>query len=270
MRPRRWAPTLVDAALSRVDEKVLPRLSRGLTRVRLRVARWRVAIVGILAVAAVTAVIASLTRPDPAPPTGSSPVWVGVHDGDLIPAYIEANRSRLDALAATEPDRIGYALVSLRDYLAPADVAVAFAGVAVVSAYARVPLPGKQTERVNLPVVRLPADLVAAMAAVADRKLDDAHSYDALAQAEATGPLRDLYVSNAELSRAEADAYRDGCACVFAVVVRASAASLTQLDISTYVRTVDAVPDLADPSQAVFAPPLPEQTDWATPPADTP
>jgi hypothetical protein len=193
---------------------------------------------------------------------------VGVHDGDSVPDYIERNRSRLAALAAAEPGRISYALVSLRDYLAPAEVAVVFAGISSVTAFARVPLPGKQTERVSLLAVRLPADLAAAMTAIAGRKVEDADSYDALARAKPEGALRDIYVANADLSRAEADAYRSACACVFALVVRASAAALAQLGTSSSVRTVDPVPDLADPGQAVFSPPLPEQTDIASPPAD--
>lgn len=268
MRARRWAATLMDAALSTVDQKVLPQLARLLTRLRLRAARWRVALAGVLVVAVVTATLATLLRPDSAPPAGSSPTWVGVHEGDSIPDYLERSRSELAALAAAEPQRVAYALVSLRDYFAPADVAVMFAGITAVTAFARVPLAGKQTELVRLPAVRLPADLVTAMAVIGERKVDDAEYYEALAQAEPQVALRDIYRSNADLSRAEAQAYRAGCACIFALVVRAGASALAALATAATVRTVDAEPDLADPGQAVFSPPLPEQTDRATPPVD--
>jgi hypothetical protein len=251
-----------------MDQKLLPRLARLLTRLRLRAARWRVALLGVLVVAVVTATLATILKPDSSPPSGTSPTWVGVHEGFSIPMYIEANHARLAALVAADPQRVAYALVSLRDYFAPAEVAVMFAGITSVTAFARVPLPGKQTELVDLAAVRLPADLVAGMAALADRKVADADYYDRLAQAEPQGTLRGIYRSNADLSRAEADAYRSGCACVFALVVRASASALAALETAANVRTVDVEPELTDPGQAVFSPPLPEQTDRATPPDD--
>jgi hypothetical protein len=131
-----------------------------------------------------------------------------------------------------------------------------------------VPLPGRQTERVTLSAIRLPDDLVAAMGRVAERKELDAARYTTLAQEQPEGTLRQIYTSNAEVSRAEATAYRDSCACVFAVVVRASAGALVALAEQAPVRAVDPATELNDPAGAVFAPPLPEQTDRATPPVD--
>ena len=288
MRPRRrWVVSIVDAALSRVDEKVLPRLSRGLGRLRDRTERARLRPGNVAAVIALVAAVAlaavTLLRPDPGRDPGSSPAWVGVHEGDSIPDYLQGSHSRLAALAAQEPTRVVYALVSFGDYLHPAEVAAVLAAVPAgsgdavggpggavggVHGYARVPLTGRQTERVTLTAIRLPEDLVTAMSGVADRKELDASRYATLAQEQPEGTLRQIYASNAEVSQAEARAYRDSCACVFALVVRASARALVTLAGQAPVRAVDPAPELSDPAGAVFAPPLPEQTDRATPPAD--
>ncbi len=270
MRVRgRWALSLVDAALSKADQVTLPRLARALARLRDRAARSRLrpltVLVVVLLVGASAVAVATLLRPEPPRSGGSSPLWLGVHDGDSIPAYIDLSRLKLEELAAREPDRVVYALVSLRRYLSPDEVAAVVGEVAGVLAYARVPLPGRQTERVRLDAIRIPADLASAMDRVAVRKEEDADRYTALADQQPAGTLRDIYTSNADLSREEAAAYRQRCACVFAIVVRGSAAALLTLARSPDVRAVEPAPDLANASQAVFAPPLPEQVDRATP-----
>jgi hypothetical protein len=225
----------------------------------------------VLLVGGAALAVATLIRPEPGGSPGTSPDWVGVHDGDSIPDYIEVSASRLAALAADEPDRVSYALVSFTRYLTPDEVAAMLRrapGVTSVTAYARVPLPGRQTERVALSAIRLPEELVAAMGQVADRKEADAQAYVASAAQEPEGTLRQIYASNADVSRAEASAYRQFCACVFAVVVRGSATALSGLAEVADVRAVDPAPELLDPTRAVFSPPLPEQVEWATPPVD--
>lgn len=270
MRVRgRWALSLVDAALSKADQVALPRLARGLARLRDRAARGRLrpltVLVVVLLLGASALAVATLVRPQPPRSDGTSPIWLGVHDGDSIPAYIALSRSKLEALAAREPGRVGFALVSLNRYLSPDEVAAVAGEVASVMAYARVPLAGRQTERVRLDAIRLPVDLVSAMDRVAVRKEEDADRYTALAEQQPPGTLRDIYTSNADLSREEAAAYRQRCACVFALVVRGSAAALLTLAGAPDVRAVEPAPELANTSQAVFAPPLPEQVDRATP-----
>jgi hypothetical protein len=271
---RRWAVSLLDAALSRVDEALLPRVSRAVARARARTARWPVRplamLVIVLALAVLATTVAAMLRPDASQPTGTSPVWVGVHDGDSVVAYIERSRTELGSLAATTPDRVVYALASFDAYLTPDQVAVVMAGapgVASLTGYARVPLANRQTERVTLAATHLPADLTVAMGLVADRKDADAASYLQLAQTEPPGSLHDVYTSNADVARAEAAAYRQACGCVFALVVRGSATALSGLSTMAHVRAVDPT-EIADPAEAVFAPPLPEQTDRVTPPTD--
>jgi len=272
---RRWALSLVDAALSRVDEAILPRVSRALARARARTARWPVRPMALLAVAVPLAVLAttvgSLVHPRPAHVEGSSPVWVGVHDGDSIPSYIELSHSELAALVAATPDRVVYALASFDQYLTPDQVATLLAGapqVTSVTGFGRVPLPGRQTQLVTLAAAHLPGDLTAAMARVADSKDADAASYLQQAKDEPPGSLHDIYASNAEVAQAEAAAYQQGCGCVFALVVQGSAAALNGLAALPQVRAVDPAADITTPLDAVFSPPLPEQTDRVTPPAD--
>jgi hypothetical protein len=106
------------------------------------------------------------------------------------------------------------------------------------------------------------------MAEVAEGKEADAESYAARAGEAPDGALRQIYESNAEVARAEAAAYRQACACVYAMVARGSVAALAQLARAEEVRAVDPAPDLTDPRQAVFAPPLPEQVDRVSPPVD--
>jgi len=271
----RWGLSLVDAALSRVDEMVLPRLSRGLARARARTFRWRgrrAAVVAVVLVAAaVTTSVVVLTRPGPGRAPGTSPIWVGVHEGDLVPVYVELSAARLAALVADDPDRVVYALVSFTRYLTPDEVAAvvgAVPEVASVTAIGRVPLPGRQTQLVTLAAIRLPHDLLASMAEVAEGKESDAESYAARAREQPEGTLREIYESNAEVARAEAAAYRQACGCVYGLVVRGTTTALTELAAENDIRAVDPAPDVADPRAAVFAPPLPEHVDRVTPPVD--
>jgi hypothetical protein len=225
----------------------------------------------VLLAAAGAAVVVALAQPDPPRSTGTSPIWVGVHEGDRVPAYIELSAARLAALGADDPDLVVYALVSFARYLTAEEVAAvigASPGVTSVLGLGRVPLPGRQTQLVSLPAIQLPDGLLASMAAVADRKEADAEYYAVRVREEPEGALREIYRSNAELARAEAAAYRQGCSCVFGLVVRGNAAALAALAGGVDVRAVDPAPAIADPREAVFAPPLPEHVDRVTPPGD--
>jgi hypothetical protein len=261
--------------LSRLDAKVVPRLSRGLVRVGGIARGWRVRPLTVLATALVLAVAATavwrLVRTEPGGSDGTSPVWVGVHDGDSLPGYVESSRAKLAALAAQSPDRTVFALVSFNRYLTPDQVAAVVAavpGLGGVVGYGRVRLAGRQTARVSLPAYELPGDLVGGMAGVADDKDRDADTYDKQAAEQTDDSLRLIYASNAEVSRAEAAAYRTACACVFALLVRGTPAVLVTLSRQAEVRAVDPAPDIAHPDDAVVSPPLPEQLDRVEPPPD--
>jgi hypothetical protein len=170
-----------------------------------------------------------------------------------------------------------YALVSLADYVDPDWVAdlvrpdASAAGtsgspdglatspdrLATIAAYARARVPGQQTELVRLPANRVPADLVAGMTEVADRKTRQAAEYRAKADQDAGSSA--LYRSIAAVTSQEAAAYRAACACVYALLVRATPVILASVAHRSGVRVVDAAPELADPANGVFVAPLPEQ-----------
>ncbi|TYB91640.1 hypothetical protein FXF53_29720, partial [Micromonospora sp. WP24] len=131
------------------------------------------------------------------------------------------------------------------------------------------PLPGRQTEIVRIPAQRVPEDVIAAMAEVAARKDREAADYRArVAATTGDAELRQLYASGAEVADAEAAAYRAGCACVYAAVVRAQPATLRAVASRRAVRAVDPAPEVHRLDRTVFTPPLPEQRDVVRPPAD--
>ena len=203
---------------------------------------------------------------------GGSTIRVGVSDGDSVPAYLVAQRSELARLVAQSPARPVYALVSFDVYLTPSQVAAATAGdpgaspvypVATIAAYARVPLPRRQTELVRLPANRMPDDIVSGMAVVADRKAAQAATYTTRAGQDDAS--RTLFESIGAVAGQEATAYRAGCACVYALVVRATPVALAALGAGVRVRVVDAAPELTEVASAVFVAPLPEQIDVVRP-----
>jgi hypothetical protein len=273
----------------------LSRLARGARRIgrgaRRVAGRGKVRPLVVAAVVAVVAVLASVVGPAVIGRTGESvpsigggsTVRVGVSDGDSVPGYLSAQREELVRLVARSPTKPVSALVSLEAYFTPRQVAAIIAGaatspgpttspttsptvspsVAPIAAYARVPLPRRQTELVRLPANRVPDDIVAGMARVADRKAEQAKAY--LARAGQDDGSRLLSESMAAVATAEAAGYRAACACVYALVVRATPVALTALAGRSGVRVVDAAPELIDVAYAVFVAPLPEQVDLVRP-----
>ncbi|MGC4895911.1 hypothetical protein [Micromonospora sp. DT31] len=241
------------------DEPAPPRRSRAATLTWLAVA-----------CAAVLLVVAVGQRRDR--PVGDRTVGevtrVGVAAGASIPAYLRAAGHELARLDA--PD--AYALVSFAAYLAPADAAAALGGAPVSAVVARVPLPDRQTEIVRIAALRLPDDVLAGMVEVAgrkDREAADQRARAAAPAATADPELRRVYDTGADVAAREAAAYRAGCACVYAAVVRADPLALRALAIRPGVRAVDPAPEVVRLDRTVFLPPLPEQRDTSRPPADT-
>ncbi|MFC8849050.1 MULTISPECIES: hypothetical protein [unclassified Micromonospora] len=193
---------------------------------------------------------------------------LGVLPGEPIPGYLRAAAAELAALPAGGSPSDTYALVSFADYLAPGRLAEALAGVAVAEVVVRAPLPGRQTEIVRLSAQRLPQDVVAGMAGVAGRKDREAADQRARAAAADDTELRRAYETGALVAAGEAAAYRAGCGCAYAALVRAAPEALRALAARPGVRAVDPAPELRRLDRAVVTPPLPEQRDVARPPAD--
>jgi hypothetical protein len=264
--------------LTRLDEAVLPRLGRGLSRLHRGATRVKlhplVAAAGVLVVAVVATMV---WHPDrPGGPVGSGPFFsIGVADGDSIPGYVAASRLELERLSggpnAAQPI---YALVSFSAYLRPEAVAAIAArggsGLITIAGYARVPIAGRQTKVERLAAQRLPDDLASAMRMLAEQRARDVDDYRNQARAATDDGRRRLFESGAEIASVEAAAYRTGdCACVFALTVRAAPTVLAELATADAVRVVDAAPELTQLGENVtIRPPRPEQTGFAGPQPD--
>ncbi|MEV4416865.1 hypothetical protein [Catellatospora sp. NPDC049609] len=201
-------------------------------------------------------------------------VQVGVVQGQSVPLYARQARSELATLlkrpAATPVET--YALVSLKAYLAPERLTPVLGGVSVVEVYARVPLKQAPTQAVRFPAFKIPDDVTAGMRQVAQRRAADAADYRDLAAKLRTADaaedrLRDTYLADSGVAAAEAEAYRAGCTCVYAAVVRATPAALDQIASRPEVRAVDPAPEVQRLDRAVFLPPLPEQVGQVDPSA---
>ncbi|MEU8113342.1 hypothetical protein [Micromonospora sp. NPDC048947] len=264
--------------LRQLDQRLLPPLTRTVARLGDRSARS-----GVLSWAAVlsaAAVLGTAVWAVDDTPVGDRTVGevtrVGVADGDSVPGYLRSAAADLAALPASAPAAEGgtYALVTLDTYLPPQRLATVLGDVGVSTVFGRVPLPGRQTEIVKIPALRVPDDVVAGMDQVAARKEAEAADYRARAAAvdgDGVGEreLREQYASGAEVAAAEAVAYRTGCACVYAAVVRATPVALRDVAARPDVRAVDPAPEVYRLDRTVFTPPLPEQRDVVRPPADT-
>jgi hypothetical protein len=220
-------------------------------------------------------VTAVLLRPDREPvgdPTVGQVTRVGVAQGGSIPEYLG---TAAGALAAPLPEAGPgtWALVSLAGYHTPEQVAELLDGAEVSLVLARVPLPGRQTEIVRISALRLPEDALARMGEVAARKEREAADQRSRSAA-LTGAdpdrveLRRVYDTGARVAAEEARAYRAGCACLYAAVVRGTPAALRGLAPRSGVRAVEPAPQVTRLDRTVSTPPLPEQSGTARPPAD--
>jgi hypothetical protein len=193
-------------------------------------------------------------------------VRVGVVPGQSVPGYLTSSRAELATL--TDPSAPAtaevWALVSLDRYVAPGVLPEMLSGTATAEAYARVPLPGVHTQVVRLPVYRLPADVASGMLDAALQRDREQAEYARLS-GRVTGDgagqrrARGAYDSAARTAAAEAQAYRSGCSCVFAAVVRGDPAGLDGIAHRAGVRAVDPAPEVRRLDRAEFRPPLPEQ-----------
>jgi hypothetical protein len=240
-----------------------------------------VQVLSALAVGAVVGLLATLLwvahRDDPSPARSpGEPVQVGLVSGESVPAYLRASRHQLAALTAPSGPSAGdtWALVSLSAYASPGRLPVLLAGAAVAQAYARVPLPGVQTQVVRLPVFRLPGDVTAGMLDAALQRDQDQAQYLRLSRAVKgdggdAGRARQAYEVEAATAAAEAAAYRSGCACVFGAVIRAAPAVLQQIANLAGVRAVDPAPEVRSLDETEFRPLRPEQLGTADDPTES-
>ena len=262
--------------LRELDRRLLPPLAQGLTRLGNGPVRLRVLTGAALVSSAAVLVTAVWAADRPGGDlTAGEVTRVGVVEGESIPGYVQSSRTELASMVGAPPGsgEETYALVALSAYLAPDRLAPVLSGVSVSEVFGRVPLPDTQTQIVRIPALRLPEDVVATMAEVAERKDREAHDFEARSAAltgddDEARRLRLVYDSGARVALAEATAYRSQCSCVYAAVVRATPSALQRVAGRPEVRAVDPAPEVSRLERAVFSPPLPEQEDIARAPAD--
>jgi hypothetical protein len=213
-------------------------------------------------------------RRGPAPAGDPSDVVrVGVVQGQSVPGYLNSSRTELGGLADPSAPASGdtWALVSLDRYVAAGRLPELLEGAAVVQVYARVPVPEQHTQVVRIPVYRLPADVLSGMLDAAIARDSEKASYQQLATRLPVEDVRarEAYAAAARTAAVEAAAYRSGCACVFAAVVRGAPAALQGLASRAAVRAVDPAPEVRSLDRTEFRPPLPEQTGTVPPSPST-
>ncbi|MBE1492341.1 hypothetical protein [Plantactinospora soyae] len=264
--------------LRQLDRQLLPPLARGMARLghgRLRLRLLTTVALLSSAAVLVTAVWAADRRPAVDQTVGEV-TRVGVTQGQSIPGYVESSRGELRALLAAGPDessRQTYALVTMSAYLAPDRLTPVLTGVSVSEVFSRLWRPGTQTQIVRIPAFRIPEDVVAGMLRVAERKDQEVRDYQergaaVIGDGTPERDLRQWYESGAQVASEEATAYRAGCSCVYAAVVRGEPAALERIAARSEIRAVDPAPEVQRLDRTVFTPPLPEQVDVVRPPAD--
>jgi hypothetical protein len=209
-----------------------------------------------------------LSRREAAPAAGDpgDVVRVGVVQGQSVPGYLDAAHDELDALTDPAAPAAGetWALVSLEGYVSPGLLPGLLAGTGVSQVYTRVPLAEAHTPAIRIPVYLLPADVLTGMLDTALERDREHAEYEQLAR-RLTGDdenqrrARRAYAAAAATAAAEASAYRSGCSCVFAAVVRAAPAALRGVADRPGVRAVDPAPEVRQLDRTEFRPPRPEQ-----------
>ena len=227
------------------------------------------ALIGLAVISAFALLLAAIWashRDDASPGAPGELVQVGVVEGQAVSGYLGNSHAELAALTdpSAPPSGATWALVSLDEYVPPGALQPMFDGAAVAQVYTRVPLVGRHTQVVRIPVYRLPADVMSGMLDAALQRDREQAEYRQLGRrVTGDGPnaarARQAYAAAADTAGAEADAYRSGCACVFAAVVRAAPAALQVVADRPGVRVVDPAPEVRQLDRAEFRPPLPEQ-----------
>ncbi|MEU4622815.1 hypothetical protein AB0G04_22945 [Actinoplanes sp. NPDC023801] len=238
-------------------------------------AALRLQIMTGVALAAIVALVLAVFWADRESPTGDRAgdvLRVGVVEGQSVAGYLRSSRDELARL--TDPSApVGgetWALVAFERYAAADGLPAMLAGAHAAQVYTRVPLAGTRTPVVRVPVVALPGDVTAGMLGAAQARDRERADYQRLSRA-LTGDgrnevrLRAAYETAARVAGEEAAAYRAGCVCVFAAVVRATPAVLDGISARPWVRVVDPAPEVRELDRTEFRPPLPEEVDVVPP-----
>ncbi|MBV9293782.1 MAG: hypothetical protein JO222_15175 [Frankiales bacterium] len=198
----------------------------------------------------------------PAPPALSA--VIGPARGASVATYLVRAAYDLRHFGDIGSGRVTFALVDLRSYSNPGDLATVFDGVQVTQVYARVPSP-LPTGVHKLPLHSLDG-LAASMRGIALLTRTGVRNYRIALKAlraghSSRGQVR-VYHQRLRAQRVEARAYANpaGCRCVFAVVVQAGIDRLAALARLPAVRVVDPAPPEVPLGGLTFCPLQPQVT----------
>jgi hypothetical protein len=192
---------------------------------------------------------------------------LGAAPGTSITTYLTTAAFDLRHFAEVSRGKPGYALVSLRRYLTPAEATRLFTGVSVTRAYVRVPSP-------TLPTSIYPVSLLGSFANLTEGMLSQSRfaGLNAKTYAQIVAgfhPKTDreklekrLYAKLAEAAKFESTvlARPQSCGCVFAVLVHADYLHLAELATTSEVRAVDPAPPAISLDQLSVLPLRPDFT----------
>ncbi|MBO0855028.1 MAG: hypothetical protein J2P18_14850 [Nocardia sp.] len=199
---------------------------------------------GLIAAAVVAVVVLVLgARPPVAPPITTDEL--GPDSGDRVPDYL----ARTGATLTGDQHRPRWALVTLKQGIAAADVPEYAGGLRVSQVLLHVPIDRVYTPVITVPVPDHPGAVRAAQ--------------DAAAGAMAAQKTEDD--RSRRIAAVVASRLRSGCDCVVNLVVRGDLGGLRALAAHSGVRSVEALPPDASAGAFAVRPLLPEQTDLVGP-----
>ncbi|MDI6104495.1 hypothetical protein QLQ12_38490 [Actinoplanes sp. NEAU-A12] len=243
--------------------------------VRFGGAALRLQIMAGAALAATVALVLMVFWADRQAPAGEQAgdlLRVGVVEGQSVDGYLRSSREELARLADPSAPGAGetWALVAFNRYATAGALPAMLGGAQVAQVYTRVPLGEARTSVLRIPVYRLPGDVITGMLGAAQARDRELADYQRLSRGLAgdgrnEARLRAAYDTAARVAAEEAAAYRAGCECVFAAVVRATPAVLDGISAQPWARVVDPAPEVRQLDRTEFRPPLPEEVDVASP-----
>ena len=229
------------------------------------------ALVGaVIVLVLLTSVVAVLTHRDrqdtgaTAGPTAAV-TTVGPAAGQQVRAYAAQADGRLARFARAHPGTLTYAVVDFKHYLSSAQVARLVGPAGLVRAYLHVTVRGAQTP-LHVLSVNSAAELPAAVARLGKVAAQESQGFQQLLQIVATPTsereraVRSAYSDRLRTTQAEAKALTPTCSCIYAVVLKATGATLQQMGKAGLVRIVDPAPADAALADLATIPVLPEVT----------
>ena len=190
---------------------------------------------------------------------------VGPAAGQQVRAYQAQADGRVARFARAHPGTPTYAVVDFKRYLSSAQVAQLVGQAGLARAYLHVTVPKAQTP-LHVLSVHAAGELPAAIVRLGKVAAQETQGFRQLLQIVATPTsdreraVRQAYTDRLRTTQAEAKALTPGCACVYAVVLKATGATLQQLGKAGLVRIVDPAPADAALADLATIPVLPEVT----------